>query len=331
MNALLYGTLTIVCLFIFTLITNLFKLRVSLLIAIAGALYFTYKFLDGVGNEDYSISPLIFLIVCCLYILAGSKNVAYKTQTAVFSRLSGNPTGVILSAGLNWIDPIFEIATVSVNGTPNISVDLQKLKIEISETPEMQTQTRGIKAKVKHITFMLKLRGDIRELFDIEGGTKTVRDRIKAFVLEFFLDEIGHTDPVDLDVDKGGTIIRLAEDLKKEVNEFCTENNYPYQIVSTVTIGDTELEKAYYDALSKKALATLNQDAEDIIATRLRQRLVDFGQNVLRNEGSPKEQMEAAMIALKITPKTINDHKYVVDATIAKALTDIAKILANRR
>lgn len=328
MDLLLDGAIMIICLFFVTLVTNWMRLRVSLYIAMGTSLYFIIEFLDVVSSQGVMSTSFVLMLLCLIYILAGCKDVPFKTQVAVFSRLTGKPTGVILESGLGWIDPIFEFATVSTDGIPNIALDLQELMIEILETPDMQTKTRGIKAKVRDVLFFLKLQGDITELFEIEGGAETIRKSIMNKTLEFFLDEVGRIDPVDLDTDKSDILENLADKLKRKINKYCDDNEYPYKVVREITIGDTELEKAYYDHLAQKAYASLQADADDTTASRLKDRLLKLIKNFPGN--NEKEKMEYVMNALKIVPRTTTENKISIDPIIAKALTDIAKIFKQK-
>jgi hypothetical protein len=300
--------------------------KISLWIALLGAIYFARIFVNLLNTDtDLNLWPLISCILCCIYIIKGGKTVAYKTTTGVFSKITRKPVGYMNAGSLNWACPIFEIVTISVNGVPGTSADLQELKVLIAETPLMQTATRGIQAKVKKISFMLKLDGNIAELFNVEGGAKTIRKRIVEFADEFFLDKISHITPEDLDQNKAKIIKKLAADLQREMNEFCKKNHYPYNVSSQVIIGDTELEPEYYKVLAKKEFASLEQDALDIDATRLKARLLDLGTSLLPT-GTENERLKAAMVALKITPKTIEEKSYGVSPEISELMKELAGI-----
>jgi hypothetical protein len=301
-----------------------FEMKASLIVAIMGTIIFATIFITSI-EDNFNLWPLIYCLLFCYYIYAGGKKVAYKTTTGVFSKKSGEPIGH-MNAGsfMNWADPIFEIVTVSVDGVPNKSADLQKLEIIIPETPLMQTSTRGIQAKVKKISFMLKLEaGKLFELLDIEGGAVTVKERIVEYIDEFFLKKISKKSPEDLDQDKENTIKTLAKNLKKEVNDFCNDNNYPYQITGDVIIADTELEAKYYEVLSKREFTKLEQEAKDVEAKKLRGRLAKFGKQILPN-GTEKEQMDAAYIGLGIVKRDINENKIAVDPELIQLVKDIA-------
>jgi hypothetical protein len=300
-----------------------FKLKTSLVIASVGIAWFGLKFINGIDN-NFNLWPLIYCILCSIYVYEGGKTVAYKTTTGVFSRRTGEPVGHMEAGSLNWADPFFEIVTVSVDGVPNISADLQELEIMIPETPLMQTATRGIQAKVKKISFMLELHGDIKELFRIEGGAETIKERIVDFIEEFFLKKISHLSPLVLDQDKAQTIETLCDELKHEVNSvFCLSNRYPYRITKDVIIADTELEAKYYETLARKEFTRLEQEAKDIEAKSLRERIAEFGQHNLPT-GTPKEQTDYALIALGIVKKDIKENKYAVDSDLVQLAKDIA-------
>lgn len=306
-----------------------YKWKTSLKLGIIAILTFAIIFLIAIILESWSAFwPIIYCLLFCFYVYKGYKSVAYKTATGVFSRITNELVGRI-EAGLRWADPIYEVVTVSVDGIPNISVDLQQLEIEIVETPEMHTSTRGIKAKVRNVIIMLEvIKGKIPQLFEIEGSSLTVRERVASYINFFFLDEIGKIKPVDLDEDKGETLKNLAEKLKDSVNKFCKDNHYPYKIPqkSVVTIGDTELETKYYEVLAKKEFTKLEQDGFDVEAERIRTRLLDLGNHLLPT-ATENEKLKAAMVALKITPKTIEEKTYGVSTEISVLLKELAEIL----
>jgi hypothetical protein len=303
------------CLIVFGIITILklvfpklsYTWKTSLLVAGVAIIHFAVKFLNLIDNDSFSIWPIIFCIIWCIFIISGGKTVAYKTVTGVFSRKTREVVGTMHAGALNWADPIFEITTTSVDGIPNKSADLQELQIKITETPLMHTSTSGIQAKVKRISLMLKLVGDIRELLEIEGGVSTIRERVTEDVEEYFLKAISHISPTSLDKDKANTIEKLAIDLRTRVNKFCSDNYYPYQITKEVIIGDTELEAEYYKVLAKKEFTRLEANAKDLDARRLKKRLLDLGKNLLPTSNEV-EQLRQAMISLGITPKDIKEH-----------------------
>lgn len=301
-----------------------FKIQLSLIIALGGLIFFGFRFVSNVA-DNFNLWPFISCVVCGIYIISGGKTIQAKTISGVQSKFTKRFVGV-MNAGTDWADPIFEIVTVSVDGIPNKSADLQKLEIIIPETPLMQTSTRGIQAKVKKISFMLELEeGKMLELLEIEGGVVTVRERVVEYIDEFFLGKISQLSPEKLDQDKKAIIETLAEELKEEVNEFCTDtdNNYPYQITGSVIIADTELEVKYYEALSKKEFAKLEQQAKDVEANKLRLRLYKFGKKSLPN-ASEKEQVEYALVALKVVPREIKENKFAIDPELAQLAKDIA-------
>ena len=304
-----------------------YEWKISMWIAAVGAIIFGVRFYLSVATEDFTLWHLFFCLLCGQYIMAGGKSVALKTMTGVFSKVTKQSVGVMKAGSLNWADPLFEVVTISVDGVPNISADLQKLKIKIVETPLMQTDTRGIQAKVKNISFMLSLDEDrLKELLDIEGGVITVRERIGEYIEEIILIRISQISPEDLDQDKKRTIENLASEIEDEVNHFCERNDYPYFITDNVIIGDTELEKSYYEALAKEQLAILEARAKDADAERLQKRIFDFGRKLLPGQDQ-KIQIEAAMIALNIVKKDISEKKYGIDPFLADLAKDLATIL----
>jgi len=333
MDQFIFDTGILLGLLVILVVLKLLRIRASLFIAISGFVFFAVEFLMILSNDEFNIIPIIYTLVCGSYIIAGGKKLAYKTQTGVFDEITGQPVAV-MKTGTGWADPLFEKTTISVDGPKNISADLQQVKILIESTPAMQTKARGIQAKVKEIVFMLKFietgndLENMKKLFDIEGGIVTIQKRVFLSTLEFFLDRVGQLLPVKLDTDKCDTLRQLGIDLKVWINNFCHDNNYPYEIPlsSTVTIGDTELDAAYYAVLARKTYEVLEQNAQDVTARRLRKRLIETGKQLLPN-GSESEQLAAAKIALGITPKTIQDKKITLDGDLLRAMQDIASIL----
>lgn len=305
-----------------------YVMKTSLRIGIPAIIFFAIYFLiliSKASKESLSaLWPMIYLLLSCFYIYKGARSVPFKTATAVFSKVTNLMVGRI-GAGLHWADPFFERVTTSVDGVPNQTIDLQELKIDIEESTEHHTATKGIKAKVKKIVFMLKVTEDIPRLFDIEGGSKTVRERVLGKIHFILLDEIGQILPVDLDEDKGDTIKELAERLKDRVNQFCQENDYPYEIPdsSEVTIGDTELDAEYYKVLARREYALLENQAKDVDAEKLRERIANFGKHILPGV-SAKEQTDSALISLGIVKKDIQERKYALDADLVQLAKDIA-------
>ncbi|MEK7586159.1 MAG: hypothetical protein AAB477_02950 [Patescibacteria group bacterium] len=300
----------------------LIKPGLSFVIAGTGAAFFAIIFLYLIGIESFSIWPLVYLIVLCIFFIRSGKNVPYKTQTGRFNNITNRPIGVVESGALNLVDDVLEKATISVNGAPNIAADLQELEFIIKETPKMQTKTRGIQALVRDIVWMARLiPTEIYRLFDVEGGAATVRHRMEMFVLQFLLDRIGQTKPEELDQDKGQFIEDLAEDMREEINLFCVRNRYPYQVVDEITISDTELDEDYYKVLGKKSYVTLEQKALDVEAKKLTKRLQDMGKKLLPGYSSGT-QLRAAQNSLKVVPKTESSEKkeFSVDVTTGKML-----------
>jgi hypothetical protein len=263
-----------------------------------------------------------------MFIYNGGKSLSYKTQTGVWDNITGKPIGVMKEGDLNWSDSVFTKTTTSVNGEPNVSADLQEIEIVIESTPDIQTKTRGVQAKVKEISFMLHLHGHIDRLFDIEGGRETILRRINKFTLQFFQDRVGQIEATTLDQDKGTQIRTLADQLKLEVNQFCRDNNYPFDIVNVVTIGDTELDPSYYAALAKKEIALLTQEALDVDANALLARIDKIGKALLKGTTySDADRLQAAQITLGIVKKDIQFKKFGVDPDTGVLLKAIAEIL----
>lgn len=317
----------IIASFKFFLPEDSYEIKSSLWIAAIGAFIFAYRFYSSIG-DNFSLWHLVFCIICCRYIMAGGKSLALKTASGVFSKVTKKSVGLMEAGSLNWADPLFEVVTISVDGVPNISIDLQKLEITIEETALMQTSTSGIQAKVKNLSFILKLTNidDIQRLLEIEGGVTTVRKRIIKYVGEIIMILISQLSPEDIDQDKNATIETLADEIELRVNAFCLLNDYPYSIINTVIIGDTELEQKYYEVLAKKEFTRLEQDGLDVEADRIKVRLIALGTSVLPT-GTKDEQLKAAMIALKITPKTLEEKSFGVSPEVAILLKELAVLL----
>jgi len=301
-----------------------YEFKLSLIIAVLVIIYFSVFTVINLN-----LFTFIYCLALCFFVYKGGNDVPIKTATGVFSTVNNNYLGRMDTGSFtlkNWADPIFNKVTANVDGIPNTTIDLQPLKVEVMETPEMQTKTRGIQCVVKNIVLMLKFEGDMKLLFDIEGSVQTIKERCTSFVLEFFLDKIGEMNPVDLDTDKGNTLRNLGNQLRTELNQFCKDNKYPYKIGknSTVTIGDTELDKEYYKVLGAKKYAELEQDAEDVKANRLTTRLRSKGLELLPN-GTEAEQFAAAKVALGITKETIEKKTFGLDGDTGKLAKEIAK------
>ncbi|HAE36804.1 TPA: hypothetical protein DCX66_03445 [Candidatus Nomurabacteria bacterium] len=308
-----------------------YELKTSLILGISAMVVFSLIFLIFVTMEKEKLDPTwptIYLLISSGFVGAGAKTVALKTVSGVFSKINNQLLGRV-EAGLNWADPIYEEFRANIDGIANTSIDLQELEIEIKETPEMHTATRGIKAKVKNVVIMLQIiEEQIPQLFEIEGGKETIKHRILSFVNLFFLDKIGQMEPLQLDEDKGDTLRKLGCELKTAINKFCKDNHYPFEIPehAEVTIGDTELEPEYYKVLAKKEFTRLEQDGLDVEATRIRSRLLDLGKQLLP-KSNENEQLKAAMVALKITPKSISEQTYGVSPEVSLLLVELAGIL----
>jgi|GEM_PF-4601142 len=300
-----------------------YEMKLPLIIASLGVIYFAFSFLFTL-YEEFILSHLIFLLICCYYIVLGGKTVALKTITGVFSKITGKPVGVMREGSLNWACPIFERVSANIDGLDNKALDLQALRIEIHDTNLMQTKTRGIQGKIKGISFLLELDKDsILELLEIEGGGETVKEMIIEKVKEFLRHKVTHLTPEELDKDKSDTIANLCIELKNHIHHECRENHYPYFVFGEVIIADTELEQKYYEVLSKAEYAKLEADGKKIDAEKLQERISDAGKNLLPN-GSHKEQIEAAMIALGIVKKDISENKLGLDSDLVELVHDIA-------
>ena len=302
-----------------------YEYKVSLIVAGFGAIIFAFRFVSIISNDGFNLWPLFCLIGCGVYIASGGVKVSYKTVSGVFSTITKKPIGII-RAGTNWVDPWFEEIKANPDGPLNKSLDLQELLIEIPEIPWMQTQKRGVQAKIKNISFMLELNGDIRNLLNIEGGVKTVRKRINSYIEEFFLEHISMKDPLEIDQNKHKTIKDFTEKLEKEVNYWCLKKKYPYKIKEGIIISDVELEPEYYKVLAKAEYTRLEQEGKDVEAKALRIRVADFGKHILPN-ASEQQQIEAAMLALGIIKKDIQERKFAIDPVLAKLAMDIASYL----
>ncbi len=310
------------------IIANLLSLRISLFLAILGTVGFSVQFLYIIYWGGFNLIPIILALVCAALILSGDRNVAYKTGTFVLSRLTNQPIKY-LEAGIRWIDPVWEKVAMSADGEEDTSADLQKLQIEIMKTPKMQTKTRGVQVIIMDIVFFLKLKeGGVDMLFDIEGGPDTVYNGVETFTIGFFRDKVAEVGAEKFDTDWKTATADMTKNLKIAINQYCIDNEFPYEIpiTSTIVIGDTELDPEYYVALAKQVYAVLEQNAQDTIAKKLSARLLRAGKKILPGR-TPAEQLEAAKIALSIVKKDIQQRGYSLDADIRILLTELAKIM----
>ena len=335
MKTLIFDSWILIGLFLIILLSKIvnprksYELKISLILGCIGTIIFSIQFLFFLTGKFHFwpiLFSIIFCYICLEYIKSGGKTVKFKTMTAVFSNINGEIIGKMYAGSLNWADPIFEKVTVSIDGIPNISADLQKLEIIIPQSDRMHTAEPGIQAKIRKINFMLVLdsAADIDLLFEIEGGSKTIRERIESCIEKFLIKSIGKIKPEDLDTDRGNILNCLGIDLGLEVNNFC-KDTYPYKVTDKVNIGDIELDEVYYTALSKEKLAKLEQKAKDAEAVSLKVRLKDLGDSLLPN-GTPAEKLAAAQLTLGITKKDTKEIKFSTDGDTGDILKNIANI-----
>lgn len=282
-----------------------YSVRISLIIAIIGAVGYALEFFFFIATSNSGIlAPIIGCLICVYFIYLGGRNVPFKTVTGVQSLVNNDFVGRKNAGSLNWVDPILERTTISTDGKTNTAADLQELVIEIPETPEMQTEKRGITVKVRDTIFTLKLmENSLHQAFRIEGGLVTIRKRINSFVLGFYLRKVGTLDPKNLDTDKENIIEHIATELASEVNLFCERNNFPYETEGEVTIADIVLTSEYYTALGKKEFASLQVDADNVTAEGLTLRLQKMGKELLPS-GTEAEQIHEAKVALGIVKQS---------------------------
>lgn len=308
--------------------TTSYILKLSLVVAVIGAVYFAFFFIASLSTEENSTVCFMFMCAWIFYIYKGGKSVALNTMSGVFSRINKQAVGTMKAGSLRWADPVFEVVTISVDGIPNKSADLQRFEMSMSETAMIQTKTRGVQAKVKTISMMLELAPNgIQDILIIEGGLETIKGRVHHFIDEFFLEEIPTLTPAALDRNKAKTIEHLREGLEGFVNHHCHENHYPYHVVhGSVIIADTELEAEYYKTLGKTAYARLENQAKNVDSVALKKRIADMGQKLLPS-GTEKEQLEAALIALSIVKKDISTRTYNLDSETREMAKEIALAL----
>jgi hypothetical protein len=314
-----------------------YELRTSLIVAIAGFAVYAINFLMFIIDKEYlhALWPALGIAACATYIIAGGRSVAFKTQTAVFSRITGNPIAVLQSGSLKWVDPIFELTTVNP-GVENVSANLKDLPIRIEKSAKLLTKNH-VQAWIKDISFLLHLQGDVKELFNIEGGTEIVMERIEHFINEFFIGEISKYLPKDLEEDKHGIIERIAEELEEKINTFCRKMKYPFRVVNNsdseqpdILIGDIELDPKYYESLAKTALAILDNEAKDKDAEALRKRVIDMGKSLLPS-GTEAEQINAAQITLGLIQKNINETKLSLGTDMPGLIKEVIAILKGNK
>ncbi len=279
-------------------------------IGIIGSILLEYWYSLGMG--------IFFLLLVSLFMMAGGRSVPFKAMTGVFSVVGRINIGRLSSGSKHWVDPVFEYTTVDTNGELNVAVDLQHLMIHILTTPELRTSKKGVPAYVKNIEFELHLieeRAD--EIFLVEGGGKRIQQRVENQVDEILLHDVAKLDPDNLDTDKKGEVERLGITLQEKINYFCERNHFPYHSDGEITIGDIVLDPDYYV-----------QQRKNVEAEQTRTRIKDTGKD-LRPTGTEAEQVEAAMIALNITPKTIQEQKrtYNIDVLTLDAAVKIVEAL----
>ncbi|MES2930320.1 MAG: hypothetical protein V4665_00860 [Patescibacteria group bacterium] len=320
---IMLGALALMAILKFLLPKLSYTLRTSLIISFFLVIIFLYQIVILIRDDATFWSvfwPVFHLGVTTLFIYRGGVGLAYKTSTIVFSKVNGEPVGVIGAGSMNWRDPFLE----EVGKT----LSLKEILIEIPETPELQTASRGIKAKIKEISATLQLIGDIRSVFKIEGDFKTIKKRIQSFIDEFFIHEVGALTPENLDKDKKDTIHTMVKKLKRETNEFCRHRNYPYRLTD-VLIGDTELEKVYYEALADIILTTLREEAKMVSAEGHKARILMLGGAIMPN-GTEAEKVTAAQVTLDIVKRDIQEKKFSLDDDLRKLVKEVVEILKRR-
>jgi hypothetical protein len=323
---IIVGLFAVILFFKLVLPKESFIFRVSLIVCIVGGLYFMASFISMIGKDDMSTMPIIGLAICIAYIAAGGKSVAIQTQAGVFSTVNNQPVGILKPGDLNWIDPIFEKTTVGA------TLSTKNLTISKSSTPDLQTKDRGIKAKVKNISFVVHLVEDrAAELIKVEGGLKTIKHAIDHCLDEILLIAVGKMFATNLDTDKHHSLKTLATEIRTGINEFCRKMKYPYTIVAStvILIGDTELEESYYMVLAKKAYAVLEAEAAKVENEALEERIKSMGKAIMPS-GTDAEKRDAALVALKIVQRNINENKISISQDFGIVIKAIADILRKR-
>jgi hypothetical protein len=136
--------------------------RLSLIIVFIAMIVFSFKIFFLVGEVDPGndedawrlVSLTLFLLLFSAYAIAGGIKGSFKTETIILSKVSGDSVGT-MKYKLNWVDPFFEMLSPSI--------DLRKIQLRVASTPDLQTSSRGIKAKVKEISLMIQKKGDAIE------------------------------------------------------------------------------------------------------------------------------------------------------------------------
>ncbi len=322
----------LVGIFVMVTIANLFftayKLKLlPLLIMVIGSVIFIVRLLLFIGSIENDIvdvpvllSLIICMIICIVYIYLGGRKGSVLTETIVISELSGRPVGTVKQR-IAWVDPLF-----TQMGT---TLDLRRIPLVMPTTPTLIT-LKKIKAWIRDIRIMIKRDNDQEgaKILTIEGGLETIKAEIMRCTDEFFIHKVGTLEPSALDSDKGTTIHDMEHELSERINRFCESQNYPY-IVLNITIGDTELDPAYYEALALKVIEALKQEAKDIAADALKKRVKSVGEYVMPS-GSESEQLQAAEVILEIVKKTIDKKQFSFDGDLSKLVKEVAKILKTR-
>jgi hypothetical protein len=340
METLIISSWMFLGMIVFILILKLLLPTVSwirhfvLFILCSVAVYYAFTFILAEAYENnHNFWPIFYCVLCCGLIYKGGRSLDYLTRTGIFDRITNKPVGHFGPGSLKFIVPFLEYTSIKTDGQENIGISMKATEIKIPETPKIQTLTKGVQAVVKDIVFLIKPTDKIELLYPIYEGPKTIANRIISFVYQFFQDKIGHIDPEVLDQNKGDAVRKLAKELKAEVIKFCEENQFPFTIPETavVTIGDTELDKEYYAALARKAIAVLTQNALDVDADALKDRLVRVGNALLKGTHyTDADKLQAAQISLGIVKKDIQFKKFGVDPDFGKLIKAIAMLLKKK-
>ncbi len=315
--------------------------HIFLVVTIAIAIYFAMEFLEPfVKNKEKNFWPLIFIILISYLIYLGSRSLSYKTRTIIWDRMTNKIVGFLRAGELKIVVPGLERTGINTEGDSDQTLNLKSHEIKIAETPKVLTNAPGVLATLFGFSAMIsfdernerEFQRMLKYVVNMNGGIALAFKRTEERIPQIIHDRVGNIKPEDLDRDKGDEIVKLAENIKRDLNRFFRVSKYPFIIEDPITIKDTELDLKYYETLMKQEIARVEALADDTTAEALGTRLRKLGAELLKNiKGLPKytsaQRTEVAMIALQKIKKDITFKKVGIDKDSEPIFFEMARIL----
>lgn len=248
--------------------------------------------------------------------------------------------GFLRAGELKIVVPGLERTGINTEGDSDQTLNLKSHEIKIAETPKVLTNAPGVLATLFGFSAMIsfdernerEFQRMLKYVVNMNGGIALAFKRTEERIPQIIHDRVGNIKPEDLDRDKGDEIVKLAENIKRDLNRFFRVSKYPFIIEDPITIKDTELDLKYYETLMKQEIARVEALADDTTAEALGTRLRKLGAELLKNiKGLPKytsaQRTEVAMIALQKIKKDITFKKVGIDKDSEPIFFEMARIL----